>query len=177
MRIHEKLKLTVRDIPDFPKPGILFKDITPILADPALVREVVKVIAEDFSSHQLDAVVGIESRGFIFGALLAQELNCSFVPVRKAGRLPYHTISESYELEYGKAVVEIHNDALKPGEKVLVHDDLLATGGTALAAARLVQRLGAEVTAFSFLINLSFLNGEHTLIQAFNTRPHCLVSY
>jgi adenine phosphoribosyltransferase len=177
MSLSDKIKTVIRDVPDFPKPGILFKDITPVLATPSLVREILKNLVEEFMPYHFDAIVGIESRGFIFGALLAHELNVPFVPVRKAGKLPYNTLSQSYALEYGQATIEIHNDALKPGAKVLIHDDLLATGGTAVASAKLVQKLGAEVRAFSFLINLSFLKGEDILIKELGVKPHYLINY
>ncbi len=177
MSLADKIKKAIRDVPDFPKPGILFKDITPVLSTPPLVREIVRNLVEEFTPYHFDAIVGIESRGFIFGALLAHELNVPFVPVRKAGKLPYKTISQSYDLEYGQATIEIHRDALQTGAKVLIHDDLLATGGTAVASARLVQKLGAEVRAFSFLINLSFLKGEDMLVKELGVKPHCLINY
>lgn len=177
MTLQEKMKASIRDVADFPRPGILFKDITPLLAQPALVDEVVEALAREFESLKADAVVGIESRGFIFGSLLANVLNIPFVPVRKAGKLPFHTIKESYNLEYGSATLEIHNDAFAPGSRVIIHDDLLATGGTAAAAGRLVGRLGATVETFSFLINLSFLSGESTLKADFRVNPHYLLNY
>lgn len=177
MQIQEKVKNVIRDVIDFPKPGILFKDITPVLANTTLVHEIVQDLVREFKPQKFDAIVGIESRGFIFGSLLAYELKCPFIPVRKAGKLPFSTISESYDLEYGKATLEIHQDALHSGAKVLIHDDLLATGGTAIAAARLVNKLGARAEAFSFLINLSFLHGEKTLFKEFGVNPHYLISY
>lgn len=177
MSISEKVKSVIRDVQDFPKPGILFKDITPVLANTALVHEIVQELVMEFKSAGFDAIVGIESRGFIFGSLLAYELEIPFIPVRKAGKLPFHTLSESYNLEYGQATIEIHEDALKPGDKVLIHDDLLATGGTAAAAARLVRKLGAEASAFSFLINLSFLKGDDILFNEFGVKPNYLISY
>jgi len=177
MPLPDKIKSVIRDVPDFPKPGILFKDITPVLANPLLVREIVNNLVGEFRSFQVDAIVGIESRGFIFGSLLAHELNLPFIPVRKAGRLPHQTISQSYNLEYGLATIEIHSDALKSGAKVIIHDDLLATGGTAAASAKLVRQLGGEVAAFSFLINLSFLKGEELLINQVGVKPHYLISY
>jgi adenine phosphoribosyltransferase len=177
MLLPEKVKQIIRDVPDFPKPGILFKDITPVLANPDLVQGIVAELVRDFSAFDLTAIVGIESRGFIFGSLLAHELELPFVPVRKMGKLPYKTISQSYELEYGQATLEIHNDALKPGDRVLIHDDLLATGGTAAATGRLVERLGAKVQLFSFLLNLSFLKGEQTLKNEFSVDTHSLISY
>jgi adenine phosphoribosyltransferase len=177
MSVSEKVKSVIRDVPDFPKPGILFKDITPVLANTDLVHEIVQVLVKDFKAGNYDAIIGIESRGFIFGSLLAYELEIPFIPVRKAGKLPFHTLSESYDLEYGKATIEIHQDALKPGSRVLIHDDLLATGGTAAAAARLVRKLGANPVAFSFLINLSFLKGDNILFNEFGVKPNYLISY
>jgi adenine phosphoribosyltransferase len=177
MQLSEKVKEVIRDVPDFPKPGILFKDITPVLGDPALVREIVADMVQYFKPFDFDAIVGIESRGFIFGSLLAYQLQRPFIPVRKAGKLPYKTVSQSYDLEYGQAMIEMHDDALQPGMKVLIHDDLLATGGTAVAAAHLVTKLGANVEAFSFLINLSFLQGEENLIKQFSVKPHYLINY
>lgn len=177
MLLADKIKEIIRDVPDFPKPGILFKDITPVLASPALVKEMVQSMAEEFGELKVDVIIGIESRGFIFGALLANELGLPFVPVRKAGKLPHKTISQSYALEYGEATLQIHHDALQPGSKVIIHDDLLATGGTAAAAGKLVQKLNAEVSAFSFLINLSFLKGEELLAANLGAKSHYLVSY
>jgi adenine phosphoribosyltransferase len=177
MNTVEKVKRVIRDVPDFPKPGILFKDITPLLADSQLVHEVMQALMASFRSQGFDAIAGIESRGFIFGSLLAYELKIPFVPIRKSGRLPYKTLSESYNLEYGQATIEIHEDAIKPGSKVLIHDDLLATGGTAAAAARLVNKLGGTVEAFSFLINLSFLEGDQILFKEFGVKPHYLINY
>lgn len=159
----EKIKNTLRDIPDFPKPGIIFKDITPILKDPDLCKEIVAALTQQVSDLNIDAVAGIESRGFLFGPAIAQALNVPFIPVRKAGKLPYKTIKQSYALEYGEATLEIHEDAFTPGQKVLVHDDLLATGGTVVAASQLVEQLGAQVAAYSFLISLDFLNGKTRL--------------
>jgi adenine phosphoribosyltransferase len=167
----------IRNLPDFPKPGILFKDITPILADASLMSAIVNQLEAELAKEEIDAIIGIESRGFIFGALLAQKLHKPFIPVRKAGKLPFHTLSESYSLEYGEASLEIHTDALQKGMKVLIHDDLLATGGTAAAAGRLVKKLQAEVAVFSFLINLSFLPGFHNLEQEFGVKPHYLIKY
>ncbi len=153
----------IRDIPDFPQPGILFKDITPVLAHPAAFQEIIDKFAEIAKQYKPDVVVGIESRGFVFGAPLALALGLGFIPVRKKGKLPYITLYEEYALEYGSNVVEIHNDAIAPGQRALIVDDLLATGGTGRAAAKLVERLGAEVVAFAFVIELSFLNGRAAL--------------
>ncbi|MBV6645570.1 MAG: adenine phosphoribosyltransferase [Cyclobacteriaceae bacterium] len=161
--IQEELIKTIRDVPDFPKPGILFKDITPILADAKLSVRVSEALAEQWEALQLTSVIGIESRGFIFGMQLAQTLGVAFIPVRKVGKLPYKTIKHSYDLEYGSAEIEMHMDAVKPGDKVLIHDDLLATGGTAAAAAELVKKSGGEVGGFSFLIELAFLKGIEKL--------------
>src|SRR5689334_14042577 len=177
MQLAQSIKAIIRDVHDFPKPGIVFKDITPILSDPALRRQIVHTISDYFRPLALDAVVAIEARGFILGSLIAQELNLPFVPVRKSGKLPFKTIQEEYALEYGKASVEIHRDALAPGDRVLIHDDLLATGGTATAAGQLVRKLGAEVGGFSFLINLSFLPGGSALEETFGLRPFSIVTY
>lgn len=153
----------IRDIPDFPKPGILFKDITPLLANYAAFQEVIDRCAEWASAKAPDIVVGIESRGFVFGGPVALALGVGFVPVRKIGKLPHETIQEEYSLEYGTNAVEIHRDAIHPGQRVLIVDDLLATGGTAAAAARLVEKLGGNVVGFSFLIELEFLQGRVSL--------------
>lgn len=163
MTLTEKVQEVIRDIKDFPKEGIVFKDITPILAEPQLVSEIVDWFVEKAKEDKVDVIVGVESRGFLFGLLIAEKLGIPFVPVRKAGKLPYKTISHSYDLEYGSATVEIHEDALKPGQKVMIHDDLLATGGTAMAAAELVKQLGAEVCNYTFLIELSFLDGKKNI--------------
>jgi adenine phosphoribosyltransferase len=157
------LKSRLRNIPDFPKPGILFKDITPLLADPRAFHIAIDLFAERFVGEDLRAVIGIESRGFIFGGALAARLNASFVPVRKPGKLPWETASEAYELEYGTDELEVHLDAIAPGEQVLVVDDVIATGGTALAAARLVEGLGGQVVGLAFLIELAFLGGADRL--------------
>src|SRR5690606_17969570 len=133
------------DVPDFPKPGILFKDITPMLTDHQLVKDVIAAIAAQYEDQKIDAIAAVEARGFIFGSILAQALQCAFVPMRKSGKLPYKTVSQEYALEYGTASVEVHEDAIQKDWNVLVHDDLLATGGTANAAGRLVQRLGGTV--------------------------------
>ena len=163
--IETKIKQAVRDVADFPKPGIIFKDITPILKDAALCTEITDALVQQFSELKIDVVAGIESRGFLFGMSLAQALGVPFVPIRKAGKLPYKTIQQSCTLEYGSAVLELHEDALEAGQHVLIHDDLLATGGTVVAASKLVQQLGAEVAAFSFIISLDFLNGKERLQQ------------
>jgi adenine phosphoribosyltransferase len=153
----------IRDIPDFPKPGILFKDITPILADADALREVIGAMGDACQAYTPDLIVGIESRGFIFGVPVACALGLGFAPVRKVGKLPYQTVQAEYALEYGTAAVEIHTDAIQPGQRVVIVDDLLATGGTALAAASLVERLGGVVAGFCFLVELGFLGGRERL--------------
>ena len=153
----------LRDVPDFPKPGILFKDITPLLADPRALHISLDLIAQRFLGDHIDVIVGVESRGFIFGGALAHQLKAGFVPVRKRGKLPARTIEEEYELEYGRDVLAIHEDAIAAGQRVLVVDDLLATGGTMAATLRLVERLGASVVGAAFLIELAFLKGRARL--------------
>jgi adenine phosphoribosyltransferase len=161
--LQERVKKAIRDVPDFPKPGILFEDITPILLDYKLSADISDALAAQVSDWNVDAIVGIESRGFFFGMMAAQVLKVPFIPVRKAGKLPYKTVSHKYDLEYGSAEVEMHIDAIQPGWNVLIHDDLLATGGTASAAAELVQKQNGKVAGFSFLVTLDFLNGKDTL--------------
>lgn len=158
-----QIEAAVRDVPDFPKPGILFKDITPVLADPTLFKGCMELLAETAGGQKIDKVVGIDARGFIFAAGVAQNLDAGFVPVRKAGKLPWTTHKMAYTLEYGESVVEIHQDAVKPGEKILLVDDLLATGGTAAAAIKLLRALEADIVAVSFLIELEALNGREKL--------------
>ena len=157
------LKSVIRSVPDFPKPGIVFRDITTLLADPEAVRQTVDAIAERYKNDGVDVVVGIESRGFIFGSLVADALGVGFAPVRKPGKLPYETISETYELEYGADTIEIHTDAVAKGQTVLIVDDLLATGGTMAACCRLVEKLGGVVAGCAFVIELSFLGGRSKL--------------
>tara|TARA_B100000579_G_scaffold433067_1_gene451132 strand:+ start:846 stop:1376 length:531 start_codon:yes stop_codon:yes gene_type:complete len=159
----DKLEKSIRDVPDFPKPGIIFKDITPILADPDLLSLSIKALASFVEDSSIDKVIGIDARGFIFGSLVANSLGKGFIPVRKEGKLPWKTESESYELEYGQSVIEIHQDAVLPGERILIIDDLLATGGTAAAAIKLVNRLGGIVDSAAFFIELEFLNGRELL--------------
>jgi adenine phosphoribosyltransferase len=163
--IEQKIKSVIRDVPDFPKPGILFKDITPILHDQKLCNEIVEAFVERLKGKKLDAIVGIESRGFLFGFALANKLNIPFVLVRKAGKLPYKKIAHEYTLEYGSAIVEMHEEEIKKGWNVLIHDDLLATGGTAEAAAILIGLQGGNVAGFAFLVSLDFLNGKDKLTQ------------
>lgn len=158
-----KIENYIRDIQGFPKEGILFKDITPLLNDPIATKKCLSILVESLKGQQIDKVVGAESRGFFFGMLLAQELNAGFVPVRKPKKLPYETISATYDLEYGTDSLEIHKDAIKKGEKVLIHDDVLATGGTAKAVCELVERLGGEIVQCNFLMELTFLNGREKI--------------
>ena len=152
-------KSFIRDVPNFPKEGVIFKDITLLLQNPNALKETTNALFELLEGQKIDKVVGMESRGFIFGPLLAQKLNAGFVPIRKPGKLPSKTLSETYDLEYGTDTLEIHFDAIKKGDKVLVHDDVLATGGTANAACKLIERLGGEIVQCNFLIELTFLNG------------------
>ena len=157
------LKVLIRDVPDFPIPGILFKDITTLLKDPNGLARVQALFVEQYEEQQIDVVVGIESRGFIFGTPLALALNAGFVPVRKPGKLPAETIYREYSLEYGTNRLELHQDAIEPGQRVLLIDDLLATGGTAKASVELIEELGGEVVGIGFVIELSFLNGRDVL--------------
>ncbi len=150
----------VRDIPDFPKPGVTFKDITPLLGDAKAFRATVDALADHFADRRVDRVLGIEARGFILAAPVAYRFGAGFVPVRKAGKLPWEIERQEYELEYGTDLLEIHRDAVQPGEKVLVVDDVVATGGTAAATARLVEKLGGTVVGFAFIIELTFLGGR-----------------
>jgi adenine phosphoribosyltransferase len=173
----QQLRLTIRDIADYPKPGIVFKDITPVLANPMLVNAITQVLVKHAEALRIDAIVAIEARGFIFGGMLAHTLNVPFVPVRKVGKLPYRTIAKEYDLEYGSATIEMHEDAIIKGWNVLIHDDLLATGGTAAAAGHLVQQAGGKVAGFSFLVNLSFLPGAEKLSGEFGVNPFYLVSF
>ena len=159
----DTLKQLIRDVPDFPKPGILFKDITTLLRDADGLRSAVDCLAEPYRDERIDQVVGIESRGFILGAAIADRLGTGFVPVRKPGKLPAETVSASYALEYGTDTLEMHRDALSPGHRVLIVDDLLATGGTARATVSLVRECGAEVVGLAFLIELAALNGRAQL--------------
>ena len=161
----EEIEHAIRNIPDFPKPGIQFKDITPVLADARLFAGSIDLMTQKFKPGTVDAVVGIDARGFIFAAAAAVKLGAGFVPIRKKGKLPYQTHEQGYDLEYGTATVAVHVDALKPGSRVLLLDDLLATGGTAAAAAALVQKLGAQILEISFLIELGFLGGRQKLSQ------------
>lgn len=153
----------IRSVPDWPKPGVTFRDITPVLQDPQSFRVLVDLFVYRYMRQRLDLVAGIDARGFILGAVLAYELNLGFVPVRKKGKLPFHTLAEEYTLEYGNATVEMHADSVKPGQRVLLIDDLIATGGTMLAAAKLLQRLGANVVEAAAIIDLPELGGSKAL--------------
>jgi len=174
--IESKIKQAVRDVADFPKPGIVFKDITPILKNASLCKEITEALVIQLSGVEIDVVAGIESRGFLFGMSLAQALHVPFVPIRKAGKLPAKTIQQACDLEYGSAVLELHEDALLAGQRVLIHDDLLATGGTVVAASRLIETLNAQVAAYSFIISLDFLNGKDKL-EKFGCRSFSLAAY
>jgi adenine phosphoribosyltransferase len=174
--ISSRIKQTVRDVADFPKPGIIFKDITPILKDYKLCADISKELMLQVQDLKIDVVAGIESRGFLFGPQLAQLLEVPFVPIRKAGKLPYKTIRESYDLEYGSAVIECHEDALLQGQRVLIHDDLLATGGTVIAATKLIQQLEAELVGYSFIISLDFLKGRDRL-RPYSEQVFSLAAY
>ncbi|MGQ0827027.1 MAG: adenine phosphoribosyltransferase [Bacteroidota bacterium] len=167
--LEQKIKNSIRDVADFPKPGILFKDITPLFHDQQLCNEIIEEFSKRIADKNIDAIVGIESRGFLFGFALANKLNVPFILVRKAGKLPYKSISHKYDLEYGSAIVEMHVDEIQPGWNVLIHDDLLATGGTAVAAANLVQMQKGKVAGFAFVVELNFLKGRKTLEQYTNT--------
>lgn len=164
----------IRDIPDFPTPGIIFKDITPLLRDPQAMRLVVQAMIQPFQDYPVTAVAGMEARGFVFGALAARELNVGFIPLRKPGKLPHDTHSIHYDLEYGSASLEIHRDAIKAGDRILIVDDVLATGGTALASCRLIEKLGGHVAGCVFLLEIDALQGRqklhayalHSLIQS-----------
>lgn len=170
----ERLRRRIRDIPDFPQTGIVFKDITPVLSDADLFAAVIRRLADDFAGDGIDQVVGIEARGFIFAAPLALHLGSGFVPVRKPGKLPHRSLRVDYELEYGTDALEVHEDAIRRGQRVLIVDDVLATGGTAGATARLVERLGGEVVGIAVVVELAFLDGREKLCEA----PfHALIRY
>lgn len=168
------LKERIRTIPDFPKKGIMFRDITTLLADPEAMEYAIAQMAEKYQGKQIDKVAGIESRGFIFGALLAQKLQAGFVPVRKAGKLPYDTIKEEYELEYGTDCIEVHSDAIAAGDEVVIVDDLVATGGTILACINLVKKIGGKIAGVSYVIDLPEVGGRAKIEQY---EPHFLVEF
>ena len=170
----ERLRSKIRDIPDFPKPGVIFKDITPLVKDPSALRLTIHQLLHPFLGRDITAVAGMEARGFIFGALVAWELGVPFVPLRKPGKLPYDIQSVSYDLEYGSAELQVHIDAFDKNDKVLLIDDLLATGGTAKASCQLIEALGASVVACAFVVELDFLSGRN-LLQ--NYEVHSLLHY
>ena len=159
------IRNAIRLVPDFPKQGILFKDITPLLHDPKIGHHIVEEFARRFEGKNIDAIAGVESRGFLFGYALALKMNVPFIPIRKSGKLPWKTVGIDYDLEYGTARIEMHEDAVQKGWNVMIHDDLLATGGTAAAAAQLIQKQGGNVAAFSFVVELDFLNGRGGLTR------------
>lgn len=175
MSLQNRIDQAIRNVPDFPKPGIQFKDISPILENPVLAKEILEEFANQWRG-KIDAVAGIESRGFLFGFPLAMHLDIPFILIRKKGKLPYKTVSHKYDLEYGSAEIEMHIDTVKPGMRVLVHDDLLATGGTACAGAELIQKEGGKVEGFSFLVALEFLNGTEKLSE-YSHNIHSLIKY
>ncbi|MCP1995212.1 adenine phosphoribosyltransferase [Flavobacterium sp. HSC-61S13] len=153
----------IRNIADFPKKGVIFKDITPLLNDPQAMRYATEQLLKLVGNQKIDKVVGMESRGFFFGTVIAQELNAGFIPVRKPGKLPYDKVSQEYALEYGSDILEIHADAILPGQNILIHDDVLATGGTAEAVCKMVEKMGGNIVQFNFLMELTFLNGREKL--------------
>ena len=164
MNLEERIKNAMVDVHDFPSPGIVFKDITPLFQDPKLLNDLVDAMAEACKNERRDAIVGLESRGFLLAVPLSMKLGVPFIMVRKKGKLPRECHSISYELEYGSSTIEMHKDALQPGSRVLIHDDVLATGGTAEAAAKLVQKAGAEIAMFQFIVELSFLKGMERML-------------
>ena len=176
MTLQERSIQTIRDVPDFPKPGIIFKDISTIMLDPLLSNDMLEHLQSLYRNENIEAVAGIESRGFLFGYALAMRLNVPFILIRKAGKLPYEKISYAYDLEYGNAIIEMHTDAVKKGMKVLIHDDLLATGGSAAAAAELILQAGGQVAGFNFIVGLDFLGGKDKL-KPFSTNIVNLVAY
>lgn len=159
----DKIKAAIRDIPDFPQKGVLFRDITPVLADPGLFKTAIDILSERYLKRKITKVAAVEARGFIFGAAVALRLGAGFVPIRKKGKLPFKTIEQSYDLEYGSATISMHVDAVKPGETVLIVDDLLATGGTAAATAAMIEKSGGKIVEIAFLIELAFFKGRAKL--------------
>jgi adenine phosphoribosyltransferase len=176
MNLVQKVNLAIRDIPDFPKKGIVFKDITPIMQNPQLCADIVENIKNSVKDLNIEGVAGIESRGFLIGMPLAIALNVPFILIRKKGKLPYKTVSYKYDLEYGSAEIEMHIDAVSKNQNILLHDDLLATGGSAYAAAELIKMQGANLTAINFLVELSFLNGRD-VINKFTPNITSLITY
>jgi adenine phosphoribosyltransferase len=176
MKLEERINQAIRNVPDFPKKGIDFKDITPIMLDPILSNDILEHLVELYKNQKIEAIAGIESRGFLFGYSLAIRLGVPFVLIRKKGKLPYKKISHDYDLEYGKSVIEMHVDSIQENWNVLIHDDLLATGGTAEATAKLIAKFNARVAGFSFLVGLDFLNGKEKL-KNYSNNILCLIHY
>jgi adenine phosphoribosyltransferase len=176
MNLSTRITSSIRTIPDFPKPGIQFKDITPLLTDPILCSDIADALVDPFRSESIDVIAGVESRGFIFGLMMAQRLNCAFALIRKKGKLPGKTIELKYDLEYGSAAIEMHEDAIKPFQNVLIHDDLLATGGTAGAASELIGMNQAVIKGYSFVVELGFLRGSKNL-QPYSSNIVSLLKY
>lgn len=174
--LEKQIKSTIRDIPNFPKEGIVFKDITPLLQDVSLSKSITGALAEYWNGKGIDIIVGIESRGFMWGHSLAQMLEVPFVPIRKKGKLPAESYAFKYDLEYGSAEIEVHKDAIKSGQRVLIHDDLLATGGTAIGAAELIKMSGGGVAGFSFIVELGFLGGRNG-VSKYSDEIHALSAY
>lgn len=174
--IEDRVKAVIRDVPDFPKEGIVFKDITPILLEPKLCQDIIQNTKNKMQEWNVQGIAGVESRGFIFGLPLAIALDVPFIMIRKKGKLPFHTVTHKYDLEYGSAEIEMHTDAVKVGQNVVIHDDLLATGGTACASAELIQKQGGNIVGFSFLVDLSFLMGKERL-QQYSKNIENLVTY
>jgi len=174
--LEQTIKSTIRDIVDFPQPGVIFKDITPLLKDTQLCKAIIQAIADQLRPFKPDAIACLDSRGFWFGLSIALELNIPMIPIRKKGKLPYETVCEEYALEYGTNTIEMHTDAIRPGWKVAIHDDILATGGTAEAASKLIKKSKGEIVAYSFLIELNFLNGKEKLTP-FCENIQSLISY
>jgi adenine phosphoribosyltransferase len=172
--LRQVLSEQIRSVPDFPKPGIVYKDITPLLNDKYLLEQTSRMLSTPFRGQKIDYVAGLESRGFLFGTNLAQDLHAGFIPVRKANKLPAETVSVEYELEYGRDSLEIHKDSLQPGDNVLIHDDLIATGGTARAASELIKKLGGNIVGYSFVMEIEQLNGREILEE--NTPIHAILT-
>ena len=176
MNIKDKIDKVIREVPNFPKEGINFKDITPLLMDPNISSDIIDSFIDRFNNIRIDAIVGIESRGFLYGFLLANRMGIPFIPIRKAGKLPGDTVSQTYDLEYGRSEIEIHRSDVQEYWNILIHDDLLATGGTACAAAELLLKLNAKIAGFSFVVNLQFLDGKNKL-EKYSNNIITLIDY
>ncbi len=176
MNIKDKIDKIIREVPNFPKEGINFKDITPLLMDPNISSDIIDSFIDRFNNIRIDAIVGIESRGFLYGFLLANRMGIPFIPIRKAGKLPGDTVSQTYDLEYGRSEIEIHRSDVQENWNILIHDDLLATGGTACAAAELLLKLNAKIAGFSFVVNLQFLDGKNKL-EKYSNNIITLIDY